>query len=458
MSWATFETGSKFCVFLLDADNNKKGESLECFDTRPEAQNYVKGLYAKDKAWGEVEEAFKAGARHSFSDNDLIQKAHDAICELGAKCKEPERGLGAFENTDKLAIFKQADGRHRWLALSSSAFQDRDREIVSTKALENDVERADSDGNYGPLRFWHEPGVDLGTCDYNAMEGRVLIESGTFYDESLAERLKTYADEIELSIGFIHPPDEPDAGGVYHHIRRFERSLVERGMASNLLTQFVVNSKEHIMDEKKKSLLEKWIGPDLAARFIGQAKESQKVAEEAGLKFKETEAPPAEVKAEDKPADEKKPDFLTSDAAKEMINKAFAEYEARQSESKKVHDEATLKATSELGVTLKAIADGQVELKEAVTLALSGVAELKGELPRKLTDPREFYRPSQDGATPGNQMQQAVQQLLAQQKEFTGDGLDPSNPFAKFEQSIFSGVNNGQTPQQFVAPNAPKGS
>lgn len=431
MPWATFETGSKFCVFQLDADNNKKGESLECFDSRPEAQNYVKGLYAKEKA----------GARHSFNDNDLIQKAHDALCALGAKCKEPERA-GPFENTDKLAIFKQADGRHRWLSFSSSAFLDRDKEIVSTKALENDVARADADGEYGPLRFWHEPGIDIGVTDFNAMEGRVLVESGTFNDETVAERLKAYADEIELSIGFVHPPDEPDAGGVYHHIRRFERSLVERGKASNLLTQFVV--KEHIMDENKKSLLEKWIGPDLAARFIGQAKETQKVAEESGLKFKET--PPAED-------DEKKPAFTAEDA-KEMINKAFAEYEAKQSASSKESDAATTKATGEISTALKAIADGQAELKEAVTLALSGVAELKGELPRKLTDPREFYRPSQDGAPPGNQMQEAVKQLLAAQKDF--QGADPNNPFAKFEQSIFSAVNNGQ--QSLVTPNAPKGS
>lgn len=461
MPWATFDTGEgdkKFCVFKLDADNNKTGESLACYPTRDEAQTYVKGLYARES------KAEKAGARHSANDNSIIQKAHDALCELGAKCKEPERGLGGFENTDSLSIFKDANGKYRWIAFSSSAFRDRDREIVSTKALENDVSRADKDGEYGPLRFWHEPDINLGYTDFNAMEGRVLVESGGFNDERIGARLKEYQDELGLSIGFTHPASEPDATGIYHTIRRFERSIVPADKASNLLTTFVIKNTGDVMDATKKTLLEKLIGPDLAAKFIGQAGETQKAAEEAGMKFKQTEttSTTTTVKADDD-GEEKKPTFLTEDAVKSLINKAFSEYEDKLSAKKAESEAATVKATSELIVTLKAIQDGQTELKEAVTLALTGVAELNGALPRKLGEQFKGYVPSEAGKAPqSDELKQAAAALKAAQEELksiqSASVLMPGDPLAKFTNAIFTGLQpNGQQQQSFVNPNQPQG-
>lgn len=151
-------------------------------------------------------------------------------------------------------VFKDARGQYRWVAQSSTAYQDRDQEIVSTKALADDVQRADVDGHYGPLRWWHSPGLDLGACDFNAMHGRVLIESGTFYSEAIAQKVARAVAGLEISLGFLHPPTEPDASGVFHHIRRFERSLVPRGKASNRFTAFAVK-ESRLMDEKKIAAL-----------------------------------------------------------------------------------------------------------------------------------------------------------------------------------------------------------
>lgn len=467
MPWASFETNGKFCVFALDADNNKKGEALECYPTREAAQTYVKGLYAKEKKAEKEEsvlhhdhtlsvvagmlESFKAGARHSSNDNSLIQKTHDMLCELGAACKEQPRG-GPFESTDKLTIFKDASGKYRWVSFSSSAFRDRDKEIVSTKALADDVARADADGKYGPLRFWHEPGLDIGYTDFNAMEGRVLVESGGFHDERIGEALKDYQDELGLSIGFTHPADEPDASGTYHNIRRFERSIVPADKASNLLTQFVVKEEGINMEDTKKNLLEKLIGTELAAKWIGKAQDTQKTAEESGLKFKETEGehphavdpPSAEVKAE--------PTGLTEGDVKALINKAFAEYDERKGAATKEIEAQTTKETSELMVTLKAMQEGQAEMTKAVTMALQGVAELKGELPRSQTGAQPFFRPSQDGPSI-EQLARSNNALGESMKELAGN---PSDPFAKFYQAIIGPSQNNTG--QFVAPDAPKGN
>ena len=139
-----------------------------------------------------------------------------------------------------VTVFKDADGKYRWLVISSNAFRDRDKEIVSTKALINDVDRSETSGGYGPLRWWHIKGADIGDCDYRAIFGRMLIESGTFRRDDIAERVKENAASLRLSLGFTHPANEPDADGVFHHITVFERSLVPIGRAANDHTRLTV--------------------------------------------------------------------------------------------------------------------------------------------------------------------------------------------------------------------------
>jgi hypothetical protein len=197
-------------------------------------------------------------------------------------------GAGAFQ------VFKASHGQYRWISISSSAFEDRDEEIVCKAALASDCDRADADGDYGPLRWWHLPGVDIGDCDFNAMSGRCLIEMGTFRSAAVARAAQQAAPDLELSLGFKHYPDEP-VGGVFSYIRRFERSLVPRGRVSNLLTSFAVAHKEPRMDPAKlKTALEK-LGTSPEARavmetIIAEAQTREKAADEAGLAFKD--APP----------------------------------------------------------------------------------------------------------------------------------------------------------------------
>lgn len=139
-------------------------------------------------------------------------------------------------------VYKTAKG-YRWVAVSSTAYRDRDNEIVSRKALADAVDRANRTGKRGPLRFWHEPGYDLGTTDYQTLsdDGKYLIESGILNDDVadvLGTRLKNA--RYQMSIGFRHPLDEPDKDGVFHHIDIFERSIVPYGKAANPQTSLSV--------------------------------------------------------------------------------------------------------------------------------------------------------------------------------------------------------------------------
>jgi len=184
-------------------------------------------------------------------------------------------------------VKRDAKGNWRWTAISSSAYRDRDGEIVSTKALEDDVARADHDGDYGPLRWWHVKGLDIGRCDFNEMHGRMLVESGTFDDERVAEAIKAHADELAVSIGFNHPHTEPDADGVFHTIKRFERSFLPRNRESNLFTTLGAVMKETNMKKVKEEALAELVGADVVSDLITKADETQKAADSSGTAFKE---------------------------------------------------------------------------------------------------------------------------------------------------------------------------
>jgi hypothetical protein len=192
-------------------------------------------------------------------------------------------------------VFKDASGHYRWVAQSSTAYQDRDKEIVSTKALADDCAFADQTGSYGPLRWWHSPGLDLGECDFNAMHGRVLIESGTFKSEPIAMKVAAAAPQLEISLGFLHLPTEPDANGVFHHIRRFERSLVPRGKASNRFTAFTVKEIPMLDATKVAALKTLGFSDDDITNLQSQAEATEKAAADQGVAYKADEPEAVEL-------------------------------------------------------------------------------------------------------------------------------------------------------------------
>lgn len=203
--------------------------------------------------------------------------------------------------------FKEKNGGYRWVSFSSNPYRDRDRQYVSLKALQADVARADSDGQYGPLLWWHT-GVKLGDCDYNAMIGKILVESGTFTTPEIGAAVSRKADQMQVSIGMLHPLDQPDSDGVFTLIRRYERSILPSGRASNPLTGFLV--KESItmenVDPTKEAQLVQMLGPDLAKTVIGQALTIQKQADDMGIAFKE-KADPETEEDEETPEDGETP-------------------------------------------------------------------------------------------------------------------------------------------------------
>lgn len=310
---------------------------------------------------------------------------------------------GAMEKKElqSVMVFKQSDGRSRWVTFSSNAYKDRDDEIVSTAALEADVDRADKEGDYGPLRWWHMghpdpfaklpgPGADIGNCDYNAMHGRILVESGTFGDERIAEAVKSASDNLQVSIGFFHPRTEP-VEGVFHNIRRFERSLLPRGKASNPWTSMMVVKNEGgaMLKDKIKALKDLIGGDDeLVQLVLSKAEQTEKAADAAGIEFKESSDNPtpepepvvAEVKAEDpkvpeveEPEEVEEVENVIGDMTPEQFSGMMAEALSKALEpyTKELRALKTAQAKKD---------DEAISMKEALTLQAKTITALKSRL------------------------------------------------------------------------------
>lgn len=155
----------------------------------------------------------------------------------------PKKQKEAFPNPTNFTVFKEkATGKYRWLTITSTAFRDRDGEIITRKSFDQVTNYMRETGNYGDFRFWHT-GVKLGTCDHSSLLGRCLIESGTFNDNATAIAFKEFAksNPLGMSPGFKHPATEPDRDGHYHNIYIFERSVLPLEKASNPFTRFAVS-------------------------------------------------------------------------------------------------------------------------------------------------------------------------------------------------------------------------
>lgn len=196
--------------------------------------------------------------------------------------------------------YKDANNQWRWVSVSSSGFQDHDGETVSTKALSDDCARCDATKNYGPLKFdwWHTP-ILIGDCDFNAMHGPLLIESGIFYDDRVAQAfdvaIKSGRFVPGISLTFQHnepgPPVLP--GRVFNSIRKMGRSLLPADKASNLASSMELfnqgyTKKEVIekMETQKASELEALIGPELTAALLGKSELAIKTLQMAGVAYK----------------------------------------------------------------------------------------------------------------------------------------------------------------------------
>lgn len=247
-----------------------------------------------------------------------------SVAGLGKRKKDQVR--------PSFSVFKDASGRYRWIMVSSSAYVDRDGEIVSMKALTQAVAEQDTLGERGPLLWWHLP-IKLGNADFGMMYGRMLVESGTFINEAVGKAVRKKATTLGGSIGFKHPVTEPGSDGIFHKISQFERSLLPRNKASNYFTSLMVKERKTMSAEKVKELVELIGGPEEVAKLLGEISATDKQAQEAGFTYK------SQTDLEAMTGDEGLEYFLMLKEHEEAEAAKAAEVEAAKAEAEKVKQE-----------------------------------------------------------------------------------------------------------------------
>lgn len=189
-------------------------------------------------------------------------------------------------------VFKDKSGKYRWFSISSSAFEDRDGEIVSTDAVDYSLKIAKTDPNYGELRLYHLPGSRIGECDTSMRIGMFLIESGIFDNTDMATNVRKVIsnnpDKYGVSIGFKYRPEDFQ-DNTYHRIKIFERSIVEEKDAAALFTniRLTENWPEESTMENEKVLIKKL--SDLVGGDTDLARELLKQANSVGVKMRADE-------------------------------------------------------------------------------------------------------------------------------------------------------------------------
>lgn len=316
-------------------------------------------------------------------------------------------------------VFETSDGP-RWLAFSSNAFLDLDKELFTTDALKEAVEYADKTEERGPLRIFHVEGADVGDTDFQDVVGRFLVESGTFRNDEIGQSavkyFKDHADTpFQVSIGFQYEAgDEED--GVYDWLRVKERSVCPFGEAANPYTTFAlgeIGGKE--MDERKMTMLTDMFGRDLASRIVGKAEEQTKELE-GSVAYKTTETgsdatsvtievfggtldemkAAAQAAVEEAFAKAKKPaEDMADGGADDNMEKPDGT--PKKPAKKEVEEEAKASDFEPITVALQAIAerlDGFDTLKETVESLESQFKEFKDK-DAKAPKGREAFRASE---------------------------------------------------------------
>lgn len=238
-------------------------------------------------------------------------KAVAHLKALYANVEDVSNEMNYKDAEAKFLTTKEGD-RYRWTMITGSAFIDRDGEIISTKAFEDDCDQMELNGDYGELLWWHcdgtkhstdkeaRPYLPLGSCDTSFVYEKLNYESGLYYDDAVGGIFNEKAAEFGASKSFYHKEEEPDEDGVYTFIRTKERSILPRTKEANLLTRLFghkeMKEKEMANNKDRIAALTEKLGPEKTAELLEHGKELSKKAEEF-LASKEQKEKEAELEA-----------------------------------------------------------------------------------------------------------------------------------------------------------------
>lgn len=279
-----------------------------------------------------------------------------------------------------LALYKDKAGDWRWVGWVTNQYRDNDRprEILSAKAHERFIAKADELGKYPELWMWHVPDSKAGAADWLGFADGFLIASGRFDKDKagVAETLAKSTDQLTMSHGFVRLKHDPESV-VTDDYWMFECSITPKGVEANPWTEFRVIGKgadDMPLSEAKKAFLGKYLPAEVIADIENNTKSLKEAAEAAGVDFKVVEG--ADDAAGTEPTGEKAapttPTTSTESTTPSIDVKALAEALAPA-----LAEKYALKGLSDTVTALKEAASRQASLEEKIAGLEAQIKEIQ---------------------------------------------------------------------------------
>jgi transcriptional regulator with XRE-family HTH domain len=224
---------------------------------------------------------------------------------------------------------KNVDGKSWHLTWSTNAFEDRDGEIFSTKALEDYVAESWERDERGTFDFWHIPGTDFAAKEWQGIIGRFLVEAGPYFENDAGQRAKAFFQQYPDAHPDIAPegwgasPEfrflpEDRADGVYDWLWITRTSTLPKAAAANIHTQ----GKQIMLSEDQRKAAIGIFGESFVQNLEEQGKQRTEDLEAAGVAHKSEGATTEEkpIEAEDQATQQMDIDI---DALAEAMSKQF---------------------------------------------------------------------------------------------------------------------------------------
>ena len=208
--------------------------------------------------------------------------------------EEEEASLGGWFKGQSAVGIKKVGDQYWYVTWSTNAFQDREKEIFSTKSLEKYVEEADKKLDRGYFNLWHIPNTDFAEKKWQGVAGRFLLEAGPFLDTEMGKAafkfFKEYAEgHKELapegwgcSPEYRYLPEERKTG-IYDNIWITRTSTLPKMAAANIWTQ---GGMTMALTKEQEKAAKEIFGEELTKQIIKSAEDKTKELEEAGVAHK----------------------------------------------------------------------------------------------------------------------------------------------------------------------------
>lgn len=290
---------------MITAVRNAWNEQHPSSDMKaPETSSgYIQEVYpsrvviCKDGKYYEYPYTTDADGNITFGDPTEVEKTYMPMF-AGS-----EMGIGGMK------AYEDSVGGKYIVLWTSNAFEDKEKEIFSTKAWEEYVDRRDENGVQDRVWFWHLKGTDFATIVWQDVVGRFLLEVAKIDDTAYGNKMFKAICHPErfpgllpqgwgTSHGYMYRIGDKQ-GGVYDFVEKFETTVLPAHRSCNVYGG-VKTAKEVLMATKnrreKADGLAALIGSEDAEAILHEAESETTRLEQKGIKHKE--APVAKADAE----------------------------------------------------------------------------------------------------------------------------------------------------------------